>query len=107
LNEFTSETWGNLEIVFSKFCHVGSQMNYRMIMRYTDWKWNSWAFHRRDSFQDAVLKPVNLVDEADTFGTVCGQLARAYWGDSGIPKKWLHGLAVRVMIEQAIMHLTQ
>jgi ADP-ribosyl-[dinitrogen reductase] hydrolase len=38
----------------------------------------SWAFHDG-------LRSVNLGDDADTTGAVCGQLAVAYWGESGIP----------------------
>jgi ADP-ribosyl-[dinitrogen reductase] hydrolase len=66
-----------------------------------------WVFHSSDSFQDAVLKAVNLGDDADTTGAVCGQLAGAYWSESGIPEKWLTKLAKREMIEQGIMQLTQ
>ncbi len=49
-----------------------------------------------------MLKAVNLGDDADTTGAVCGQLARAYWGESGIPVEWLEGLAEREMIEKAL-----
>lgn len=35
-----------------------------------------------------VLRPVNLGDDADTTGAVCGQLAGAYCGESGIPNEW-------------------
>ena len=47
-----------------------------------------WAFHDAKDFRGAVLKAVNLGDDADTTGAVCGQLAGAYWGESGIPKEW-------------------
>jgi len=62
-----------------------------------------WAFHDADSFEEAVLRAVNLGDDADTTGAVCGQLAGAYWGESGIPQKWLEGLAKRDMIEEALV----
>lgn len=52
-----------------------------------------WAFARSDSFEEAVLAAVNLGDDADTTGAVCGQLAGAYWGESGIPRDLLVGLA--------------
>jgi ADP-ribosyl-[dinitrogen reductase] hydrolase len=35
---------------------------------------------RRADFSEAVLKAVNLGDDADTTGAVCGQVAGAYWG---------------------------
>jgi hypothetical protein len=64
-----------------------------------------WAFHDAEDFRDAVLKAVNLGDDADTTGAVCGQFAGAYWGESGIPTEWLKGLARRDMIEQPLAQL--
>ena len=61
-----------------------------------------WAFHDAGDFREAVLRAVNLGDDADTTGAVCGQLAGAYWGESGIPREWLEGLARREMIERAL-----
>ena len=66
-----------------------------------------WAFHDAEDFHEAVLRAVNLGDDADTTGAVCGQLAGAYWGESGIPGEWLEGLARRDMIEQAPRGLLQ
>ncbi len=59
-----------------------------------------WAFARHDSYPDAVLAAVNLGDDADTTGAVCGQLAGAAWGDDGIPDEWLSGLAWRDQIHE-------
>jgi len=64
-----------------------------------------WAFHDAQDFREAVLRAVNLGDDADTTGAVCGQLAGATWGESGIPAEWLAGLAERGMIEKAITGL--
>jgi ADP-ribosylglycohydrolase len=61
-----------------------------------------WAFHDARDFREAVLRAVNLGDDADSTGAVCGQLAGAFWGESGIPSEWLTGLARRDMIEQAL-----
>jgi ADP-ribosylglycohydrolase len=61
-----------------------------------------WAFHDARDFREAVLKAVNLGDDADTTGAVCGQLAGAYWGERGIEEAWLAGLAKREMIEKAL-----
>lgn len=58
-----------------------------------------WAFHDADDFRTAVLRAVNLGDDADTTGAVCGQLAGAYWGVQGIPGEWLDGLARRDLID--------
>ena len=64
-----------------------------------------WAFHDAADFREAVLRAVNLGDDADTTGAVCGQLAGAYWGQSGIPEEWRDGLARKEMIEQALQGL--
>ena len=64
-----------------------------------------WAFHNAADFRQAVLKVVNLGDDADTTGAVCGQLGGACWGESGIPAEWLEGLARKDMIEQALSGL--
>ncbi len=61
-----------------------------------------WAFHNAHDFREAVLNSVNLGDDSDTTGAVCGQLAGAYWGTAGIPEEWLEGLANREMIEKAL-----
>ena len=64
-----------------------------------------WAFHDAADFREAVLRAVNLGDDADTTGAVCGQLAGAYWGESGIPQEWRDGLARPDMIEKALLGL--
>ncbi|HEU4752023.1 MAG TPA: ADP-ribosylglycohydrolase family protein, partial [Armatimonadota bacterium] len=64
-----------------------------------------WAFHRADDFREAVLRAVNLGDDADTTGAVCGQLAGACWGEGGIPEEWRQGLARTDLIELALAGL--
>ena len=64
-----------------------------------------WAFKGADSFREAVLRAVNLGNDADTSGAVCGQLAGAYWGESGIPEELRSGLAGRGLLEQALRGL--
>lgn len=66
-----------------------------------------WAFHDAADFQDAVLKAVNLGDDADTTGAVCGQLAGAFWGESEIPPVLRKGLARSDMLEKALHGLLQ
>jgi ADP-ribosyl-[dinitrogen reductase] hydrolase len=61
-----------------------------------------WAFHDAASFEEAVLRAVNLGDDADTTGAVCGQFAGAFWGESGIPKSLRTGLARYDMIDKAL-----
>jgi ADP-ribosylglycohydrolase len=44
-----------------------------------------WAFHDAGDFEEAVLKGINLGHDTDTTGSVAGQFAGAFWGESGIP----------------------
>jgi ADP-ribosyl-[dinitrogen reductase] hydrolase len=53
-----------------------------------------WAFAGTASFEEAVLRAVNLGDDADTVGAVAGQIAGAVYGLGGVPERWtgrLHG----------------
>src|SRR4029079_18434563 len=61
-----------------------------------------WAFHNSNTFETAVLKAVNLGDDADTTGAICGQLAGAYWGESKIAKTLRLGLARMDLLEHAL-----
>ena len=64
-----------------------------------------WAFQGADDFGEAVLTAVNLGDDADTTGAVCGQLAGACWRASGIPAEWRDGLARKDIIEPILAKL--
>jgi ADP-ribosyl-[dinitrogen reductase] hydrolase len=52
-----------------------------------------WAVAEPNGFEEAVLKAVNLGDDADTVGAVAGQVAGAVWGCAGIPERWKQQLA--------------
>jgi len=54
-----------------------------------------WCFYRTDTFETAVLQAANLGDDADTTAAICGQIAGAFYGDSGIPGTWLETLFMR------------
>ena len=65
-----------------------------------------WCFATTDTFEQAVLKAANLGDDADTTAAICGQVAGAFYGESGIPARWvqrlkmgdeIRGLAVGLM----------
>ncbi len=64
-----------------------------------------WAFASTDSFRDAILAAANLGEDADTTAAVCGQLAGACYGRSGIPKPWIEKLAMRKEIESLVRKL--
>ena len=64
-----------------------------------------WAFHDADTFEGAVLRAVNLGDDADTTGAICGQLAGAYWGEAQIPEPLRSGLARMDMLNSALAEI--
>jgi ADP-ribosyl-[dinitrogen reductase] hydrolase len=53
-----------------------------------------WCFWHAADFRGAVLRAANLGDDADTTAAVCGQVAGAYGGESGIPTGWLQRLVM-------------
>jgi len=64
-----------------------------------------WCVDQTGSYEDAVLRAANLGDDADTTAAVCGQLAGAFYGVSGIPERWLERVAMRLEIEQLASRL--
>lgn len=58
-----------------------------------------WALATTSSFEEAVLKAVNLGDDADTVGAVTGQLAGAAYGFNSIPDHLKNGLHDLKLIE--------
>jgi len=66
-----------------------------------------WAFHGSENFRQGALLAVNLGDDADTTGAVFGQLAGAFYGESGIPDGWLAKLAMREAIAALANQLGQ
>lgn len=66
-----------------------------------------WCFAHTDNFEQAILVAANLGDDADTTAAVCGQVAGAFYGASGIPSQWLALLALRSEIEQLAVQLMQ
>ena len=66
-----------------------------------------WAFYNSDSFEEGVLKAVNLGDDADTTGAIYGQLAGAFYGLDGIPDRFKDKIAMKELIMSYVeaMHL--
>jgi ADP-ribosyl-[dinitrogen reductase] hydrolase len=54
-----------------------------------------WCWQRAGTFEEAMVAAVNLGDDADTVGAVCGALAGADFGLAGIPPRWLDTLEGR------------
>ena len=51
-----------------------------------------WCVANTSTFEQAVLRAVNLGGDADTIGAVTGQLAGACYGTEQIPERWMRGL---------------
>ena len=51
------------------------------------------AIAQTESFEDAVVRVVNLGGDADTIGAIAGGLAGAIYGFSAIPERWKNCLA--------------
>lgn len=52
-----------------------------------------WAFLTTDNFKEAVLKAVNLGNDADTVGAITGGMAGLFYGVEQIPEEWINKLA--------------
>ena len=47
------------------------------------------VLYTTDSFQNAIIKAVNLCGDADSVGSVVGQIAGAFYELDAIPKEWI------------------
>jgi len=54
-----------------------------------------WCFATTKNFDAAILKSANLGEDADTTAAICGQVAGAHYGESGIPQSWRELVAMR------------
>jgi ADP-ribosylglycohydrolase len=52
-----------------------------------------WCFAGTESFRDGCLRAANLGQDSDTVAAIYGQIAGAYYGESGIPEDWRRRLA--------------
>lgn len=65
-----------------------------------------WCIRNSSSYEEAVLKAVNLGDDTDTTAAVTGGLAAILYGAHSIPKKWMDVLARKDDIEELATRLT-
>ncbi len=66
-----------------------------------------WSFATTTSYRDAILRAANLGDDADTTAAICGQIAGAFYGESGIPEAWREKIAMRELIGETADALHQ
>lgn len=52
-----------------------------------------WSLLNSNSYEEAVLKAINLGEDTDTIGAMTGALAGLYYGYESIPAKWVAQIA--------------
>ena len=55
-----------------------------------------------NTFEEAVLKAVNLGDDTDTVGALTGGLAGIIYRDSSIPDKWIDNLQRKDYLSEVV-----
>lgn len=60
-----------------------------------------WHVLRGRSFEEVLVRVVNLGGDADNAAAVAGALAGAAAGEGAIPKRWIRGLAARGPVREA------
>ena len=64
-----------------------------------------WCFMKGATFKECILLAANLGNDADTTAAICGQIAGAYYGKSGIPKSWRESISMAIEIESLALEL--
>ena len=59
-----------------------------------------WCLANTASYEECVLKAVNLGDDTDTTAAIAGGLAGIYYGYENIPEKWKKAIVRREWIEE-------
>lgn len=66
-----------------------------------------WCFLNSDTYEETVLKAVNLGEDTDTTGAIAGGLAGIYYGIENIPQKWIENLVRSNDIKDLAERLSQ
>lgn len=61
-----------------------------------------WCLLTTESYQEAVLKAVNLGDDTDTVAAVTGGLAGLFYGVYHIPKDWMECIQRQELIKSIL-----
>jgi ADP-ribosylglycohydrolase len=59
-----------------------------------------WCLLTTDSYEECVLKAVNLGEDTDTVAAIAGSLAGALYGLDAIPVSWMGKLRRKEYIEE-------
>ena len=61
-----------------------------------------WCLQTTQTYQDCVLKAVNLGDDTDSIAAIAGGLAGIKYGFDAIPQDWLESLLAKEVIESCL-----
>lgn len=98
-NQFESLLTGDLYYRFEKEISSGGYVVDTLVA-------SLWCLLTTSSFEEGVLKAVNLGGDTDTTGCVAGGLAGTYYGFKSIPQKWIRSLARHDEVELLFLKLT-
>lgn len=59
-----------------------------------------WVCLNAHSYEEAVVKAINLGDDTDTVGALTGGLTGAYYGKNAIPENWISKMKKRSYLEE-------
>lgn len=62
-----------------------------------------WAVATTNSYEECILKAINLGNDTDTVGAVAGGLAGIIYGYEGIPQKWIDNLQAKDVIDKYML----
>lgn len=66
-----------------------------------------WGLLTTNSFEECLLKVVNLGEDTDTVGAVAGGLAGIYYGYEGIPEEWVLSIQGKFVIWRVLQEEKQ
>ena len=66
-----------------------------------------WCFLNTDSYEECVLKAVNLGNDTDTVAAIAGGLAGLWYGYGSIPNNWINTLRKCEYIEEICKHFSE
>jgi ADP-ribosylglycohydrolase len=64
-----------------------------------------WSFLTANSYEESVLKAINLGDDTDTTGAITGSLSGLFYGFDSIPNDWVNKLLMKNEIEDLAQRL--